>query len=146
MKIMDGEWVHHPIQSALGRICEPRRCTCKIHLRSIQQQQQLGFPIGKPSLEALNTVHDYGNDTVFITGIGGSTTMQNQVQHPHYAHIGKTVGVNLALDIKQYQPGWLMYEMKTQETTNKTNTKTNIVDSTNGGKKKQHKSKSVRHV
>ena len=104
------------------------------------------FLFGKPSLEALNAIHDYGNDTVFITGIGGSTTMRNQAQYPHYAHIAKTAGVNLALDIKQYKPGWLTCETKTQETTNETNTETNVADSTNGDKKKQRKSKSVRRA
>ena len=33
------------------------------------------FLFGKPSLEAFKAIHDYGNDTISITGIGGSTTV-----------------------------------------------------------------------
>jgi hypothetical protein len=74
------------------------------------------FLFGKPSLEAFKAIHDYGNDTVTITGIGGSTTISNEAQHPHYAHIADLANVNLALDVKQYQPEWLTQAKPTTPT------------------------------
>ena len=61
------------------------------------------FLFGKPSLEAFDVIHNYGNDTVTVTGIGGLITVQNQAQYPHYTLITKVAGVNLALDVKHSQ-------------------------------------------
>ena len=60
-------------------------------------------------------IHNYGNDTVTVTGIGGSITVQNQVQYPHYALIAKVAGVNLALDVKQYKLEWLTHKLDNEE-------------------------------
>lgn len=102
------------------------------------------FLFGKPSLETFNAIHDYRKDTVFIMGIGGSTTIQNQAQYPHYAHITEVAGVNLALDIKQYKPEWITCEADTMETTNETTNKTDVANLANGGRGKQCKLRSVK--
>ena len=104
------------------------------------------FLFGKPSLEAFKAIHDYKNDTISITGIGGSTTVRNQVQYPHYARISRVAGVNLALDIKQYKPEWFIHETSTVETATETTTETGMANSAYSGKRGQRKSKSVRRA
>ena len=104
------------------------------------------FLFGKPSLEAFKAIHDYGNDTISITGIGGSTTVRNQVQYPHYTCISRVAGVNLALNIKQYKPEWFIHETSPVETATETTTEMGMANSAYSGKKGQHKSKSVRQA
>src|SRR5712664_3798909 len=65
------------------------------------------FLFGKPSLEAFRAIHNYGNDTVIVPGVKGSTIIRNEAQHPYHMRIAKSAGVNLALDVKQYAPEWL---------------------------------------
>ena len=124
----------------LGGIC------AKIAFEVFDSGGNWPFLFGKPALETFNAIHNYGNDTVFITGIGGSTTIRNQAQHPHYARIAKVAGVNLALDIKQYEPEWIKYEADTIETTNETANKTGVANSANEGKRRQREPKSVKRA
>jgi hypothetical protein len=104
------------------------------------------FLFGKPSLKAFNAIHDYGNDTVAITGIGSSITVRNQAQYPHYEHIAKTAGVNLALDVKQYELEWLTRKPDAVEATMRTATKASIADVTTGDKRRQCTPKSVKRA
>ena len=118
----------------------------KITFKVFNSGGNWAFLFGKPSLETFNTIHDYRNDTVFIAGIGSSTTIPNQEQYPHYAHIAKVAGVNLALDIKQYKPEWITCEANTMETMNKTTNRTDVANLANGGRERQCKLKSVKWV
>jgi hypothetical protein len=104
------------------------------------------FLFGKPSLEAFNVIHNYGNDTVAITGIGGLITIRNQAQYPHYAHIAKTAGVNLGLDVKQYKLEWLTCTPDAVEAATRTAAKASLEDVTTGDKRRRHKPKSVKRA
>jgi len=120
--------------------------SAKIDFEVFDSGGNWAFLFGKPSLETFNAIHDYGNDTVFITGIGGSTTIRNQAQYPHYTRIAKAAGVNLALDIKQYKPEWIACEADTIETTNGTTNKIGVADAADGGKRRQREPKSVKRA
>ena len=104
------------------------------------------FLFGKPSMETFKAIHNYGNDTVFIRGIGGSTTIQNQAQYPHYALIAKTVGVNLALDVKQYELEWLTHKPNDTEVTTGNTAEASIANVTTGEKRRQRMPKSVKQA
>ena len=118
----------------------------KITFKVFNSGGNWAFLFGKPSLETFNTIHDYRNDTVFIAGIGSSTTIPNQEQYPHYTHIAKVAGVNLAPDIKQYKPEWITCKADTMETMNKTTNRTDVANLANGGRERQCKLKSVKWV
>ena len=102
------------------------------------------FLFGKPSLEAFDAIHNYGNDSVTATGIGSSITVQNQVQYPHYALIAKVAGMNLALDVKQYKREWLTRKPDNGEATTKDITNVNVAKVMTSDKKRKHIPKSVK--
>ena len=104
------------------------------------------FLFGKPSLEAFDAIHNYGNDTVTVTGIGGSIAVQNQAQYPHYTFIAKVAGVNLALDVKQYELEWLTHKPDNEEAATGDITNANVAKVTTGDKKRKHIPKSVKRA
>ena len=60
------------------------------------------FLFSKPLLRAFNAIHDYAQDKITVSGLGGTCTLYNQATDPNYTHLSKSAGVNLTLDVKQF--------------------------------------------
>jgi hypothetical protein len=76
--------------------------TAEIEFEVFNSGGNWAFLFSKPSLETFKAIHNYETDTILVAGANKSCTLTNQARHPYYVQSSRSMGVNLALDVKQY--------------------------------------------